>query len=58
VWDTPTGDIEGFGLAAAYDLGGGLSILAGYGDSSWDASTGLGSDDGQETYSLGVSMAF
>lgn len=58
VWDTPAGDIEGFGLAAAYDLGGGLSVHAGYGDSSWDAGARPGSDDGQETYSLGVSMAF
>ncbi|MCB1399564.1 MAG: porin [Rhodobacteraceae bacterium] len=56
IWDFPTGDIEGFGLAAAYDLGGGMTVLAGYGDSSWDAA--YGSDDGMETFSLGVSMAF
>lgn len=56
VWDTAAGDIEGFGVAAAYDLGGGLSVHAGYGDSKWDAA--FGSDAGQETYSLGVSMAF
>lgn len=56
LFDFPTADIEGFGLAAAYDLGGGMSVHAGYGDSKWDSV--LGSDDGLETYSVGVSMAF
>ncbi|WP_415183662.1 porin [Phaeovulum sp.] len=50
------GKIKGFGLAAAYDLGGGLSVHAGYGDSSWD--NVFGPDDGFETYSVGVAMAF
>lgn len=56
LWDFAAGEISGFGLAAAYDLGGGMSVHAGYGDSSWDAV--FGSDDGYETYSVGVSMAF
>jgi len=43
--------VSGWGLAAGYDLGGGASILAGYGSS----------DDGDETtdtWSLGLSMSF
>ncbi|TCP61613.1 outer membrane protein OmpU [Rhodovulum bhavnagarense] len=50
------GDISGYGLAVAYDLGGGASIHAGYGDSEWDAV--FGPDAGQETWSIGVAMSF
>jgi len=44
-------DQSGFGLAAAYDMGGGASILAGYGSSDV---AGASSD----TFSLGVAMSF
>lgn len=47
-----TPDEDGFGIAAAYDLGGGLSVHAAYADS----------DDGTAadyaTWSLGVAMSF
>jgi outer membrane protein OmpU len=47
---------KGFGLAAAYDLGGGLSVLAGYGENGDDT---VGSfDDLSSSYSLGLKMAF
>jgi len=46
-------DFSGFGLAAAYDLGGGASIKAGYGVSDFD---GLAPD--ANTFSLGVAMSF
>ncbi len=41
-------DTEGFGLAATYDLGGGLVAQAGYGQN----------DDTNDTYSLGLAMSF
>ncbi|WP_420023002.1 porin [Cereibacter azotoformans] len=54
VFDMDTqGDVEGYGIAAAYDLGGGLKLHAGYGDSDIDGATG-----DFETYSVGVSMSF
>ena len=46
------GDASGFGLAAGYDLGGGASILAGYGSSD------VGTLPTADTFSLGVSMSF
>ncbi|MBO6899614.1 MAG: porin [Shimia sp.] len=45
-------DISGFGLAATYDLGGGLAAHLGYGNS--DFGGGLESD----SFSLGLSMSF
>lgn len=48
-WDSGN---KGWGLAAAYDLGGGLSINAGYGAD--DVATGVDTD----TWSLGLKMAF
>ncbi|MCE6949994.1 porin [Cereibacter sphaeroides] len=45
--------IEGYGIAAAYDLGGGLKVHGGYGDSDVD-----GIEGDWETYSVGVSMSF
>ncbi|RHZ92286.1 porin [Cereibacter sphaeroides] len=47
------GDVEGYGIAAAYDLGGGLKVHAGYGDSDVD-----GVEGDFETYSVGLSMSF
>jgi outer membrane protein OmpU len=40
-------DIDGFGLAVNYDLGGGAEVQFGY-----------GSDDTDDTWSLGVAMSF
>ncbi|MCA0963754.1 porin [Salipiger bermudensis] len=48
--------LSGFGLAASYDLGGGLSARLGYGYSDIDPD-GASSDD-YDTYSLGLSMNF
>ena len=45
-------DVQGWGLAAAYDLGGGATINAGYGTSEY-----FGVDAG-DTFSLGVAMSF
>jgi outer membrane protein OmpU len=50
-------DVTGYGLSAGYDLGGGASILAGYGNSSADE------DDSDrelsiDNYSLGLSFSF
>mgnify|MGYP005820397491 FL=1 len=48
--------LSGFGLAASYDLGGGLSARFGYGYSDIDPD-GASSDD-YDTYSLGLSINF
>ncbi|SNX68341.1 outer membrane protein OmpU [Cereibacter ovatus] len=53
VFDFEGGEAKGWGIAAAYDLGGGLKVHGGYGDSDID-----GLDGDYETYSVGVSMAF
>ncbi len=45
--------VKGWGVAAAYDLGGGLKLHGGYGDSDID-----GVDGDFETYSVGLSMSF
>lgn len=50
------GDASGYGVTAAYDLGGGLELQAGYGYSEIDADSG---DDLEgSTYSFGVAMSF
>ncbi|MCE8417454.1 porin [Rhodovulum sulfidophilum] len=50
------GDADGWALTAAYDLGGGASVVAAYSDSDID---GAAYDDNDyETYSLGVVMNF
>lgn len=46
---------KGFGLAAEYDLGGGLKVLAGYGEASSETA---GFDAVTSDYSLGLKMAF
>ncbi|MBN2907467.1 MAG: porin [Rhodobacteraceae bacterium] len=51
--DGPNNNVEGYGLVAAYDLGGGASIHAGYGDSDIQ-----GVNANFETWSLGVAMSF
>ena len=52
-YDYDDGDeAEGFGLSAAYDLGGGASVQFGYGDSEFR------DDTNRETFSLGVRMNF
>jgi outer membrane protein OmpU len=45
-------DINGWGLAAAYDFGGGLSMHVGYGDGEVDGV------DTESTWSLGLAMSF
>ncbi len=47
-------DVSGFGFAAGYDLGGGASILLGYGSSNRDNPALLDND----VWSLGLSMSF
>lgn len=49
-WDAP-GDPQGYGVQAAYDLGGGAEIQAGYGYSE------VGAFD-TDQFSLGVAMSF
>jgi outer membrane protein OmpU len=49
-------NITGWGLAAAYDFGGGLSAHAGYGSSDYTDFPG-GSND-LDTWSLGLNMSF
>ena len=48
---------KGFGLAANYDLGGGLVLQAGYGEQTVD-NVGVSGDDPINMYSLGLSMSF
>ncbi|PTW50597.1 porin [Rhodovulum kholense] len=52
-FDTSGDDADGWALTAAYDLGGGAAIVAGYSDSDVD-----NNDGDYETYSLGVAMSF
>jgi outer membrane protein OmpU len=51
-YDGPGGNDSGFGIAAAYDLGGGLSVNVGYGQSDF---AGGGSDS---NWSIGAVMSF
>ncbi len=53
-YDATGFDVSGFGLAAAYDLGGGLSMHLGYGSSDYNAPVVADVD----TWSLGLSMSF
>lgn len=48
---------KGFGLAANYDLGGGLVLQAGYGENTVD-NFRVSGDDPINMYSLGLSMSF
>ena len=49
-------EAEGYGISAAYDLGGGLSAHLGLGDSSTKSAAGVsGSSD---SFSLGLAMSF
>lgn len=53
-------DREGYGIAAAYSLGGGLSAHFGYGEGKVTAANGSGQAIGRttSTFSLGLNMAF
>jgi len=54
-------DLEGFGVVANYDLGGGAVVMAGYGYSDVPSSLGnIGSfnGNGEETWSLGLGLSF
>ena len=48
---------KGFGIAANYDLGGGLVLQAGYGEGVTEALNGM-KDPVETSYSLGLSMSF
>ncbi|MEQ5869748.1 porin [Sagittula sp. NFXS13] len=48
-------ETSGYGLAVAYDLGGGLAVQAGYGLSEVE---GGGDDYDRDNYSLGLAMSF
>lgn len=55
-YDADIGDADGYALTAAYDLGGGATIVAAYSDSDVD---GVASNaDDFDTYSLGIVMNF
>jgi len=60
IWELETvgGDLNasGYGIAAAYDLGGGAEIRAGYGHSEFGDISAV--DDSSHSYSLGVAMSF
>ncbi len=49
-------DVQGYGLSAGYDLGGGASLLAGY--SSSESDIGAGPFVDIEQYSFGLSFSF
>ncbi|ARC87476.1 porin [Rhodovulum sp. MB263] len=55
-FDTSGADADGWAVTAAYDLGGGASVVAAYSDSDIDGAAYDGND--YETYSLGVVMNF
>ncbi|WP_414898746.1 porin [Rhodovulum sp. YEN HP10] len=55
-FDTSGADADGYALTAAYDLGGGASVVAAYSDS--DIDSGVYDDRDYETYSLGIVMNF
>lgn len=63
MWEiTPDGaaaaeELSGFGLAASYDLGGGLVARLGYGMSETDAA-GADASFAESTWSLGLAMSF
>ena len=51
--------IDGWGLVANYDLGGGAVVMAGYGTGDVASSTGIGGLYGSEdTFSIGLGLAF
>ncbi|SHI72995.1 outer membrane protein OmpU [Palleronia salina] len=55
-FDTAAGDMDGYGLVANYDLGGGASLQAGYGKSDFD--NGAAADQDRDSYSFGIAMSF
>jgi outer membrane protein OmpU len=60
-WDTTAAveDSDGWGLAMAYDFGGGLSAHFGYGSSSYGAQNAAGATTlDSDSFSLGLAMAF
>lgn len=59
-YDTDIGDVNGWGLVANYDLGGGAVFMAGYGSSDLPTGTPGGSfnGNGDDTFSLGLGLSF
>jgi outer membrane protein OmpU len=56
-WTLGCGDCSGYGIAATYDLGGGLAAHLGYGASDDVDGTVAGGED-DDSYSFGLSMSF
>ena len=56
-WDADDVSVTGWGISAGYDLGGGASLLAGYGSSDTDVDDSE-VDISTESYSFGLSFAF
>ncbi len=54
VYESAAGNLEGYGVAANYDLGGGAVVKAGYGYGEDKAAGGVSRD----RFSLGVAMSF
>ena len=54
------GTADGYGISAAYDLGGGAVVHFGYsdGDIDYDSDTGLDDEDELGKYSLGLGLSF
>jgi outer membrane protein OmpU len=48
----------GFGLSAKYDLGGGASVVAGYGQGTIDSDIAGVDDIDNDTFSLGLALSF
>ena len=55
VYENDGDELSGYGIAALYDFGGGLSMRAGYGNSEFDGVFGGGDVD---TYSIGLRISF
>ncbi len=49
---------SGYGLAVNYDLGGGAVVMAGYGNSQYDAGNANAAGDGTNSWSLGLGLSF
>ena len=57
IFEADAGDVDGLGLAATYDLGGGAIIHAGYGVGFDQVSVG-GEEFDEQTASLGLGLSF
>ncbi len=53
---SPNASSNGFGLAATYDLGGGLAVKAGFGSGEYTNATSVTTD--WDSFSIGLAMSF